>query len=248
MLPVNIIAQWCSTGATLEDIQSVLREYVESSHEQEFPENTFAISWDERTLFTFGDSEWSRNEGSLIFENRRSVLWKENPFGSDQSHLIFIALFPSSLLLLQRDISSLMKDKLDLDFTPTAFGLTDGLAMTPGIVTGAEITNSGKERILFSGTSLFGDYPFKYINAVIDANEEAKDFSVSKLYLRLGEPETDISLSSDGVLTFNDPDQSLDEIVDIISRVVETIPVQGGRRGNQGPLRVIRRELFYGEE
>lgn len=227
MLPVNIIANWCRTPATLDDFKSVLREYVECSAEDEYPEQTHAVSWLERTLFTFGDSEWSHNEGSLIFENKRAVLWREDPNQSEQAHLIFLALFSSSLVHLQQSISELMREQRQVEIVPTTFDLREAIGkLNPENFAGVEITDAEKNRIMFSGVapssqSTISDICKGLINT---SQSDVYDVRVSKLFLRLDEPKTNIALSRDGVLTFNDPNLTLREIVDIVSLLTKVIP------------------------
>lgn len=228
MLPTNIIANWCRTTARPDHFWSVLREYAERADGNVYPEYICAASWIERTLFSVGDSEWSRTEGSLVFENRRAALWRPDPNDSDQSHLIFIALFPSSLVNLRQSVGDLMKERHEREVTPATFDLLGALeSLKPGEVVGAEIAGPHEERIVFSGASLLSN-PYQNISYMAEAagraGERQADFRVSKLFLRLGERKTGFALSRDGVLTFNDPDLTIDEIIDVTSEVIRAVP------------------------
>jgi hypothetical protein len=87
----------------------------------------------------------------LIFNNKRAVLWRENPDRPDQSHLIFIAMFPSSLVHLRHGVSSLMRERR-LDVTPAGFDLFNAaMKMERELITGAELINSKQQRALCSG-------------------------------------------------------------------------------------------------
>jgi hypothetical protein len=166
-------------------------------------------------------------------------------------HLIFIALFPSSLVHLQQSITSLMKEKREVEVVPTTFDLLEVMgSLNPEIIAGAEITNSKRERTIFSRGSPF---PVPLISNMFNElrrnREQQADVHVSRLFLRPDEPRTDITLSSDGVITFNNPDLTIGEIVYLISQVTNWIPVRVQERENLRSPRETKREVrFYEEE
>src|SRR5436853_4679790 len=220
MLPVSIIANWCLTSATTEVFESALDKYVKDAETQRY-QDTHAIHWRERTLFTFEDNEWSRNEGSLLFDNRRGVLLRSRP--NEDSHIIFLSLFPSSLAHLKKSISQIMEANNCTVF-PLEFSLGKGSAnFARRDLAGAELTNFENETVIV-------------INRRVPANDDLFDhwfdddigffkqhtnkFYLSKLYLKLGEFRTEAILSRDGVLTLNDPELSLNEVIVIVSEVI----------------------------
>src|SRR5690349_13771737 len=97
MLPDTILGRWLSTRASLADVKSSLSYHVEAPAEDRYHSGTCSFHWIERTMFTISDSNWAKAEGSLIFENKRAVLWRPDAADVLGAHVIVIAMFSSSL-------------------------------------------------------------------------------------------------------------------------------------------------------
>lgn len=226
MLPVSIIANWCLTSATREVFEAALAEYVNNAEKATYQQNTHAVHWRERTVFTLEDSEWSRNEGSLLFENRRGVLWRGAH--NQDSHLVFLTLFPSSLGHLKTSIAEIIQSKFDSTVSAVELSLGKGSAnFANKDIAGAELTNFNNETLVVVEGRLPNDPElFDHIqdDDIGFFENHRHKFYLSKLYLKLGDLRTEAVLSRDGVITINDPDLSLDEVIGILSEVIGNVP------------------------
>jgi len=226
MLPVSIIANWCLTSATTEMFGSVVDKYVKGATKQNYDRDTHAIHWRERTVFTFEDNEWSRNEGSLLFDNRRGIVLRT--IDDENSHLIFLSLFPSSLAHLKKSIIEIMEAEFGSSVLPLEFNLGKGSAnFARTDLAGAELTNFENETlIVVNGQVPANDDLFDHLlyDDIEFFKQHPNKFYLSKLYLKLGELRTETILSRDGVLTLNDPNLSLDEVIGIVSEVIGNVP------------------------
>ena len=162
MLPISIIANWYLTSATPEIFEAALDEYVKGATMEKYDRDTHAIHWRERTVFTFEDNEWSRNEGSLLFDNRRGIVLRN--VDDQNSHLIFLSLFPSSLAHLTRAITEIIEAKFDSTVAPLEFNLGKGQAnFDRSDLAGAELTNFDNETLIaINGKYLLNDDLFDH--------------------------------------------------------------------------------------
>lgn len=239
MLPAKIIANWCITTAKWEDLSDVLRDYVPNETHQ-FRE-TFAASWTERTLMTFGfgDANWAKTDDSIIVENQRAILWKEDSRGSDRTHLIFVGLLQSSLLHLKNDITTRVYEKLGKEVRSVEFALGRGVEkllssdFSSALVGGEWLSRIGHDRLIYWGKGPkrlpFGwpDWPYFSLQDDFEIGEAGPyTFVADVLYLRLGQSKTDLTVSRDGTLTFSDTELTLAEIADVVSDVAELIPIK----------------------
>ncbi|HEY6807085.1 MAG TPA: hypothetical protein VI306_26135 [Pyrinomonadaceae bacterium] len=225
MLPISLIASWFRTSATSEIFKAALDEYVEGATVERYETDIQVIHWRENTVFTFEDNEWSKNEGSLLFDNRRAVIWKK--VDDHNSHLIFLSLFASSLAHLTRSVTQIFETSYGVEVQPLEFKLGKGLVKcAPYVLAGAELTNFHNDKLVFQGGILPPNEDF--FDHLEDDDIEffrqhPHKFYLSKLYLRLGELMTETILSREGLLILNDPDLSLAEVVGIIYDVEDVI-------------------------
>lgn len=176
--------------------------------------------------FTFEDNEWSRNEGSLLFDNRRGIVLRN--IDDQNSHLVFLSLFPSSLAHLTKAITEIIEAKFDSTVLPLEFNLGKGSAnFGRSDLAGAELTNFDSETlIVINGQVPPNDDLFDHLldDDIEFFRQHPHKFYLSKLYLKLGEFRTETILSRDGVLTLNDPNLSLNEVIGIVSEVTGNVP------------------------
>jgi len=212
MLPDHIFGSWVTAFATLSELKTTLDEYIECSFEQEHRSRLRSINWIERTMFTFGDSDWAKTEGSLIFENRRAVLYGSHPVNPQQSHVIFLAVFLSSLVNLQQSVTDLMAKSersiraVELDLAQAWNNFSEESK------TGAEFSNSKNNRFLVRDPKL--------------VSPDAPGWLLENLHLRLGESQSPIVITRNGQVTFLDPNLSLDEVTQVASEVIEKVPLK----------------------
>jgi len=135
-----------------------------------------------------------------------------------------------------------MREKREVEIVQTNLDLLEAArTLSPTIIAATEIINSKMERTIFSGASS--------VNELERIKEQQWDIDVSRLVLRIDVPKTDITLSSDGVMTFNNPDLTVGEIVYLISEATKAIPF---RRVKPEPLKFLSEinegVRFYEEE
>jgi len=233
MLPISIIASWSRTSATSEIFKAALDEYVDGATVESYETDTQVIHWRENTVFTFEDNEWSKNEGSLLFDNRRAVVWKK--VDDYNSHLIFLSLFASSLAHLTRSVTQIFETSYGVEVQPLEFKLGKGSAnCARPVLAGAELTNFNSDKlVVLDGILPPNEDFFDHLDDddIEFFRQHPHKFYLSKLYLRLGEFRTETILSREGLLTVNDPDLSLAQVVGIISDV-EDVVSESGRPAN----------------
>jgi hypothetical protein len=232
MLPHNILGSWLTTSATLTELNMTVTQYIECSNDQSYDSGMHSINWIERTGFTFGDSDWSKTEGFLVFENRRAVLLCPDPTSPTLSHVIFLAMFASSLVNLQHNIVELATANLNKTLNAVDLDLAEAskkiVFENPVNIAGAEYVTPKNDKISLS------DQPW----VLQPWMPLPKEMSISKLRLRLGESHADVEVTRDGQLTFVNPDLSLDEVANIANEIIQKIPRhdQGGEQvWNQSP-------------
>src|SRR5215217_2460490 len=110
LLDNAIFARWFLTTADLADFDSLVEQYV-CAEKQTLQNDIFAISWRERTHLSFGATDWSSTEDSLIVANKRAILWRKREALQDVYDIIFVALMQSSLHHLCKGITALLKEE-----------------------------------------------------------------------------------------------------------------------------------------
>ena len=217
-----IFGRWFSSSADLSNFDSLVDEYV-CAEKQILPNETFAVTWTERTQLSFGSTHWSSTEDSLILENQRAILWRRREADEELYDLVFVALMQSSLLLLCNGIAALLKDKHDVELRPLEIDLNK-LTGPPfnERLDGMAIANGKRGRIIVSGLKplQYPPIPFAF---PADDDDPSETFFVSELYLRLGATATDVVLSPDGFLTFTNPHVTVTEIAQCISDITAMI-------------------------
>jgi hypothetical protein len=215
-----IFARWFLTTADLADFESLVEQYV-CSEKQTLANEIFAITWRERTQLSFGATDWSSTEDSLILENKRAILWRKREAFQDLYDLIFVALMQSSLFHLCKGIAAILKEKRDADLVPLYINLNKLTKPLDERLVGIAIANAKEDRIIVSGVNPFQHlsvpFPFPDDSEIIGNDPSA--FSVSEIYLRLGPTKTDVGLSPDGFLTFTNPQVTISEIAQCISDI-----------------------------
>lgn len=110
LLDNAIFARWFTTTG-LEDFDSILKQFV-CADKLVLPHDIFAVSWREKTQLTFGPTDWSSTEDSIVLENQRAILWRRREGDENFYDLIFVALMQSSLLHLWKGFATLLKEEL----------------------------------------------------------------------------------------------------------------------------------------
>ncbi len=224
MLPFNILASCGLTDIHLDGFKTVLDEYATNARCEHIETGGLAFSWVERTLMNFGGSEWAATEDSLVLENRRAVVCKSDPENEAQSFLIFLALIPSSLINLRNSVSQLISRHLNQQVREVGFAL--GRLARENVesnrLVGAEMISLDGERVTVSRSvqqeinpDLVAYFSKDYIPSF---TQSANGYYLSELYLRFAS-HGDVALSRGGSLTFNDPDLSLTDIMEVVSQI-----------------------------
>lgn len=236
MLPRNIICQWCETTAGLDKIQTALLDYLHPEELISLKSDDFVMGWREKTLLTFGRSEWSSVEGSLLFENRRAIVGINNVARQESNYVIFAGLFDESINLLRSNVSNLIGQSELAELQPVEFELgelTEELLFSHSKsldLSGAAMMNQLGERISFSSRHQLPMMPslfHEYLNQIGD--EKEKEFFVSDLYLQLRRNATQLAISHDGRCTF--PEISFDKMIEIIQQVSVILHSSQGETG-----------------
>jgi hypothetical protein len=188
-------------------IQQKVVEYIESAKPQVHASGIHCVEWIERTGFTFGDSDWSKTEGAMIFENRRAVLLRADPKNPSWSHVIFLAMFSSSLVNLQHSITELIAENMFKSLTSVDLDLDKASKKLKSKITRTEYVSPND--VISISTQPFLTNGF-----------------ISKLTLSLGPSKSDVEVSRDGQLTIMDPDLSLAHITSLANEIILNIPLR----------------------
>lgn len=220
MLPINIIANWCSAQTAPDVIHKTLTRHLGEIDIRRCKAGSIGVSWVERTRLNFGGSHWYRIEGSLLLEGRRAILYKPAPDDPNKTYIILIALLPTSLTHLKNRIALLVERFLESSLSPMELQL-GGITRKffdkdEDSISGVGITNkNGDRKVAFQEAHKIFD---QHHNLFSDEESPENDF-ISELYLRLKGSNSEVVVARDGTLTFNNPQVTLDEIDVILSQI-----------------------------
>ena len=230
MLPISVIANWCSAEATPDGIESALAMTADSERLKDViahpcRRGSVAFTWVERTRLSFGGSDWYSIDGSLLVNGRRAVLYRQAPNDPGRTHVVLIALLPTSLAHLKNKVTSLVESSLHSSLSPVELPLGKiawrFYEQGKEAVNGVGIASAGGERrvVFQEAEKIFGNYGGLFSDDPAPSDDEPDREYVSELYLRFADPDTELSVSRDGTLTFSDPQVTLDQIEDVLARI-----------------------------
>ena len=218
-----IFARWFRTTAGLDDFDSILEQFV-CADKQTLTNEIFAVSWREKTRLSFGPTDWSSTEDSIVVENQRAILWRRHEGDATFYDLVFVALMQSSLLHLCEGFANLVKGHSDVDVVPVEITLSELVRSSAGErLRGLAMTNAKRDRIIISGRRPWLYLPFSVSrDEPHDVQDYPSDrFFLSEIYLSLGQMNTSVTVSRDGFLTFPNPQLAISEIAESISEISE---------------------------
>jgi hypothetical protein len=247
MLPINIIANWCSAEAPPDHVWGVLHDGLRQ-HEPRRASHAVSrsFSWTETTRMSFGGSDWYQIEGTLDMEGRRAVLCRPHPEDEGRTHIVLVALLPTSLVHLKNSVGSFVRDELRVQLQDVELSLSDVAKgcfdLDPHLVSAFDTTGAyAKHSFSMERAEQLQQEAGISLERRIRALLEERGPSVTELRLRLDPFGSEVAAARDGMLTFNNPETTLDEIdnvLSIIDRASRTRP-----RGGSENFAVGRNDL-----